>query len=367
MVAGRADECVAADGTLTLCFSFLYVEMLIELRRTFGAMQKIDMHTHLLPERLPDFAAKFGYGDFITLEHHQQGFARMMKGGVFFREIGRNCWDPEVRKSEYMLYKCPVQVVSTIPVMFSYWAKPADCLDLSMFLNDHLAGVVEDYPEHYIALGTIPMQGTDLAIQELERLHGLGFPGVQIGSNVNQRNLDEPDFFPIFEACDRLGLAVFVHPWAMMGESDMKKYWLPWLVGMPAETARAACSMIFGGVLERLPNLRVCFAHAGGSLIPTIGRIQHGFECRPDLVAIDNPVPPRSYLGKFWVDSATHDPQLLRYILDVVGDDKVCLGTDYPFPLGDLSIGQFIEQMDLTPETIEKIFYRNTLDWLGGA
>ena len=324
------------------------------------------MHTHLLPERLPNFADKFGYGDFIHLQHHRKGFARMMKGEVFFREIGENCWDPQVRIHEYARYHTPVQVVCTIPVMFSYWAKPQDCLDLSQFLNDHLAGIVEDFPEHYIALGTIPMQDTDLAIKELERLKTLGFPGVQIGSNVNQLNLGEAQFYPIFEACAALDMAVFVHPWEMMGEADMKKYWLPWLVGMPAETARAAASMIFSGVLERLPGLRVCFAHAGGSLIPTIGRLEHGFNCRPDLVAIDNPVTPRHYLGKFWVDSATHDPQLLRYILDVVGETKVCMGTDYPFPLGDLEIGTFIEKMGFTENTLERIMYKNTLEWLYG-
>ncbi|MBK6931774.1 MAG: amidohydrolase [Saprospirales bacterium] len=330
-------------------------------------MHKIDMHTHLLPERLPNFANKFGYGDFIHLEHHRQGFARMMKGNAFFREIGNNCWDPQVRIDEYMAYKTPVQVVCTIPVMFSYWAKPADCLSLSQFLNDHLAGVVDDYPEHYIALGTLPMQDTELALQELQRLKEMGFPGVQIGSNVNQINLSEAQFFPIFEACQELNMAVFIHPWEMMGQEYMPKYWLPWLVGMPAETSRAVCSLIFGGILERLPKLRFCFAHAGGSFLPTIGRIQHGYECRPDLVAIDNKQSPRHYLGKFWVDSATHDPQLLRFILDVAGEDRVCLGTDYPFPLGDLEIGTFIEKMNLPESILEKIFYKNTLEWLYGT
>lgn len=329
-------------------------------------MRKIDMHTHILPEKLPNFAEKFGYGDFIHLVHEREGFANMMKGGVFFREIAKNCWDPEVRIREYELFRTSVQIVCTIPVMFSYWAKPEDCLDLSMFLNDHLAGITDDYPERYIALGTVPMQDTDLAIRELQRLKELDFPGVQIGSNINGQNLSEPRFFPFFEACQELDMAVFIHPWEMMGEGDMKKYWLPWLVGMPAETARAACSLIFGGVLERLPRLRVCFAHAGGSLVPTIGRIEHGFNCRPDLVAIDNPVTPRHYLNKIWYDSATHDPQLLRYILEVVGDDRVCLGTDYPFPLGDLEIGAFIEQMELPAETVERIFYKNTIAWLYG-
>jgi aminocarboxymuconate-semialdehyde decarboxylase len=328
--------------------------------------QKIDMHTHLLPERLPNFAEKFGYGDFIHLVHERPGFANMMKGNAFFREIAQNCWDPKVRIDEYALFHTPVQVVCTIPVMFSYWAKPRDCADLSMFLNDHLHGVSEDYPEHYIPLGTLPMQDTDLALAELERLNELGFPGVQIGSNVNQANLGESQFFPIFEACERLNMAVLVHPWEMMGEADMRKYWLPWLVGMPAETSRAICSLIFGGVMERLPKLRFCFAHAGGAFIPTIGRIQHGFECRPDLVAIDNTVAPRDYLGRFWVDSATHDPKLLRYILDAIGDERVCLGTDYPFPLGDLEIGAFIEKMDLSKQTMENIFHANTIAWLYG-
>lgn len=327
-------------------------------------MLKIDMHTHVLPETLPRFAEKFGYGDFIHLEHHMPGRARMMKGTQFFREIASNCWDAEERIAEYALFHTQVQVVCTIPVMFSYWAQGRDCLEISMFLNDHITQLVHDYPQNYIGLGTVPMQDADLAIKELARCKEIGLVGIQIGSNINDQNLGEPAFFPIFQACAELGLALFVHPWNMMGQQHMQKYWLPWLVGMPAETTRAMCSMIFSGVLEKLPDLRVCFAHAGGSFLPTIGRIEHGFNCRPDLVAIDNPVNPREYLGKFWVDCITHDPAMLRYILDTAGEDKVCLGSDYPFPLGDLEIGAFIEKMDLPEATIQKIFSKNTLDWL---
>jgi aminocarboxymuconate-semialdehyde decarboxylase len=170
---------------------------------------------------------------------------------------------------------------------------------------------------------------------------------------------------PIFEACEKLGLAVLVHPWNMMGQKNMQRYWLPWLVGMPAETSRAMCSMILGGILEKFPSLRVNFAHAGGSFMSTIGRIQHGFDCRPDLVAIDNNIPPKNYLGKFWVDSITHDPLMLEYVLKLQGSMRITLGSDYPFPLGDLEIGKFIEDMNLDDSIKEDIFANAPLEWLG--
>lgn len=326
---------------------------------------KIDMHTHILPHSIPNFAEKFGYGDFISLLHHKPDAARMMKGDKFFREIQSNCWDPKIRIEEYAKFNTHIQVVCTIPVMFSYWAKPDDCLDLSMYLNDHIAEVVDQHPKHYIGLGTVPMQDPDLAVQELERIKKLGMPGVQIGSNINNHNLSKPRFFEFFEACESLDMAILIHPWEMMGKEYMEKYWLPWLVGMPAETARAAASLIFGGVFERYPKLRVCFAHAGGSLLSTIGRLEHGFHCRPDLVAVHNDVNPRDYLGKFWVDSITHDPAFLKYVIDLIGSDKVCLGSDYPFPLGDLEIGKFISEMELPQEDIDHIFFQSALDWLG--
>ncbi|MFM8242770.1 MAG: amidohydrolase family protein, partial [Crocinitomicaceae bacterium] len=203
-----------------------------------------------------------------------------------------------------------------------------------------------------------------LALQELDRIKSIGLVGIQIGSNINDENLNEEKFFTIFQACERLDLAVMVHPWQMMGFDSMKKYWLPWLVGMPAETSRAACSLIFGGVLEKLPNLRVCFSHAGGSFLPTLGRIEHGFNCRPDLVAVDNERNPREYLGKFWVDCITHDIDALNYILKLQGSKRVCLGSDYPFPLGDLEIGKFIEDSNLPIEVKEDIFSISTLEWL---
>ena len=327
-------------------------------------MLKIDMHTHIIPKNMPNWTEKFGYGKFIHLEHNLDNSANMMQGGNFFRRIEENCWNEKQRITEYEKFNTQVQVVCTIPVLFSYWAKPKDCLELSEFLNDHIAALIQHYPKNYIGLATIPMQDSEIAIKELERAKSIGLVGIQIGSNINDENLSEEKFFPIFEACERLGMAVLIHPWQMMGFGSMEKYWLPWLVGMPAETSRAACSMIFGGILERLPNLRICFSHAGGSFLPTIGRIEHGFNSRPDLVAIDNPINPRDYLGKFWVDCITHDIEALKYILKLQGSKRVCLGSDYPFPLGDLEIGKFITESDLDKDAIIDIFSNSTLEWL---
>ncbi|MDZ4752531.1 MAG: amidohydrolase family protein [Flavobacteriales bacterium] len=326
---------------------------------------KIDTHTHLMPKNLPDWSKKFGYGSFIHLDHHRDGFARMMQGEKFFREIASNCWDPALRIEEYATFQTKVQVVCTIPVLFAYWAKPEDCMEVSRFLNDDLAEAFHKFPKNYVGLATLPMQDPELAVKEIDRCRKIGFRGIQIGSNVNGKNLNEPFFFPIWEALEKNNMCVLVHPWEMMGQDQMARYWLPWLVGMPAETSRAVCSLIFGGIFDKFPGIRFNFAHAGGSFIPTIGRIEHGFNCRPDLVALDNPVNPREYLGKFWVDSATHDPQLLKYIIEVVGSEKITLGTDYPFPLGDLEIGKFISEMDITQEDRDNIFYKAPLEWLG--
>ncbi len=328
-------------------------------------MLKIDIHTHILPKEIPDWKRRFGYGGFIRLEHHKPCCARMLKDdGKFFREVEDNVWSAERRIGECDSFGVNVQVLSTVPVMFSYWAKPQDGAEISKFLNDGIAEVVTKFPKRFIGLGTVPMQDAKLAIQELERCKRIGLVGVQIGTNVNQLNLGEPQFFDFFAACEESEMAVFVHPWEMMGEAEMQKYWLPWLVGMPAETSRAICSLIFSGVLERLPNLRVCFAHGGGSFPFTLGRIEHGFKARPDLCAVDNPKSPRDYLGKFWLDSLVHESAMLNYLIKLAGADKVALGTDYPFPLGEEIAGTLIESMSFDEITKEKLLHGAALEWL---
>lgn len=325
----------------------------------------IDIHTHILPENIPNFREQFGYGGFISLDHHKPCCARMMMDDHFFREVDENCWSPEARMKECDEQMVDVQVLSTVPVMFSYWAKDEDTLAVSRFFNDHIAEIVKKYPKRFVGLGTLPMQNEAMALAELKRCKEIGLKGIEMGSHINDWNLDRPELFAIFEACQELDMCVFVHPWDMMGKDKMEKYWLPWLVGMPAETSLAICSMIFGGVFERLPKLRVAFAHGGGSFPATIGRIEHGFKVRPDLCAVDNNVNPKEYLGKFYIDSLVHDNRMLDYVVDLMGADKICLGTDYPFPLGELQPGTLIHSMDYTDEKKEQLLSGSALDWLG--
>lgn len=326
---------------------------------------KIDIHTHILPKNWPDLKERYGYGGFVQLEHHKCDCARMMVDGKFFREVQDNCWSPEVRMKDCDHHGVHVQVLSTVPVMFNYWAKPEDTLDLSRFLNDHIAEVVERYPTRFVGLGTLPMQSPKLAIQELERcVKELGLAGVQIGSHINDWNLNDENLFEVFAAAEELGAAVFVHPWDMVGKEKMQKYWMPWLVGMPAESSLAICSMIFGGVLERLPNLRIAFAHGGGSFPATLGRIEHAYEVRPDLMRVDNPHHPRKYLEQIYLDTLVHDPKMLEYLVDLMGPHKLALGTDYPFPLGELEPGKLIESMNYDKAISDRLLHGTALEWL---
>jgi len=327
---------------------------------------KIDIHTHILPENLNDVTGKFTDSRFLTIDPIDKTSAMLKKDGKSFRKVDCNCWNHQARINDCDDTKVNMQVLSTLPVLFSYWAQDDECLALSQFLNNHIAHICREEPQRFIGLGTIPMQNTDMAISEMERcVNELKFPGIEIGSNINGKNLSIEKFQPIFEHAEKIGCSIFVHPWEMMGQENMQKYWLPWLVGMPAETSRAICSIIFGGVLDKFPDLKFAFSHGGGAFYFTIGRIDHGYKVRPDLCAIDNAKLPSSYLKHFYVDSLVHDEKSISFLLDKMGPEQIALGSDYPFQLGEHHPGKLIEEMDLSNSIKQRILAGTALEWLG--
>ena len=329
-------------------------------------MFKIDIHTHILPENLNEVTGRFSDPRFLKIDPIDARFIMLNKDGKEFRKVNCNCWDHKERIKECDNTKVNIQVLSTIPVLFSYWAKDDEGLTLAQFLNDHISRIINNVPDRFIGIGTIPMQKTEFAIKEMDRcINELKLPGIQIGSNINGENLSSEKFHPIFEHAEKLGSSIFVHPWEMMGQTDMEKYWLPWLVGMPAETSRAICSIIFGGILEKYPNLKIAFAHGGGSFPFTTGRIDHGYRMRPDLCSIDNAKLPSSYMKHFYIDSLVHDENTMRFLLETVGAEQIALGSDYPFPLGEQHPGKLIEEMDLTDSTKQRLLAGTALEWLG--
>jgi len=329
---------------------------------------KIDIHNHILPRNLPDLEKRYGCQGFLSYHScNQKGKIELKKNGKHFRIVEENCWNADARISEMDQMGVTIQALSTVPVMFSYWANAKDALDVSQIINRDLNECIKKHPKRFVGLGNVPMQDPQLAASEMRRcVKEYNFSGVQIGSHINDWNLDAPELLPFWKEANDLECAVFIHPWDMQLGGRMSKYWAPWLVGMPGETAHAIQCMLFGGVLQRFPKLKVCFAHGGGAFPFTVGRFEKGFKCRPDLCATDTNVPPTKQLGSFYTDSLVHSEKSLQLLVDVIGEDKIMLGTDYPFPLGEDEAGKLIENHPTLQQSVkEKMLFLNALNFLG--
>jgi aminocarboxymuconate-semialdehyde decarboxylase len=326
---------------------------------------RVDFHAHIIPGNFPDFEEKYGDNRFPTLQHTCDCGAEIYKDGKSFRKLDDNAWDPEKRIAQMDEEGIDVQVLSPIPVTFTYWADAEKCLELSKAQNDFIASVVAEYPNRFAGLGTVPLQDADLAIAEMERaINELGLKGIEIGSNANGKTLDDPEILRFIEAAAKMDVPIFVHPWATVGVERMPRHNFMYSIGMPSETALAAASLIFSGILEKHPNLKICFSHGGGSFPYVLARIDQAWESWPSIRTTEE--KPSHYAQKLYFDTLVYDPKNLQFMIDKFGTDKLMAGSDYPFVLREVPSGKVVDAMDnLSDEDRKKMLGENAIQFLG--
>lgn len=329
-----------------------------------NVLRAIDVHTHIMPPKWEDFASRFGISGWPAVRHNSSCSATIMLGDREFRHITDQCFAPVRRIEDMDRERIKRQLISPIPVLFCYWGPPEATADFARVQNDFIMKTVADHPDRFLGAGTLPMQSPRHAIVELERIAGMGFRVVEIGTNVGGLYLDHPSVVEVLEAAAELDVAVFVHPWDALGEDRLKSYYLPHMVALPADTAAAIARLIFGGVLDRLTKLRIAFAHGGGTFIPLLGRFDHGHRVRPEAKVFTGR-SPSEYLDRLYFDSITHDPTMLEILCRRVGSARVMLGSDYPFDMGVEHPLETFKGVSLSADDLENILYRSAERFLG--
>ena len=328
-------------------------------------MPIIDIHNHFFPRSWPDLAERYGTPDWPWIKHTEPGKAEIRVGHRFFRNIYCACWDPEVRLQEMDRDGVEMQVLSTTPVLFAYERPVEHALDCAQMFNDAALELCAQGKGRLKSLCQVPLQDIDASCKELSRCMRAGHLGVQIGNHVGEKNLDDPGIVTFLHHCADVGAAVLVHPWDMLGQTRMPKYMMPWTVGMPAETQLGIVAMILGAAFDKLPpNLRICFAHGGGSFAFLLGRLENAWQHHPVARGICE-LAPSAYLNRFFVDSAVFDKRALQFLVETMGAERVMLGSDYPFPLGEHGIGNLIRSSRLTSRAKEQLLGENALQFLG--
>lgn len=325
---------------------------------------RVDFHTHIIPAEFPDLNEKYGDSRWPVLEQTCACGANIMVAGKVFREVTDQVWRPEKRIQDMDRENVDIQVLSPIPVTFSYWAPVEAALEMSRLQNDYIAETVQANPDRFVGLGTVPLQDVNAAIREMERcMNELGLHGIEIGTNVNGENLDSPRLVPFFEAAEAMDVPLFIHPWETLARDRTPRHNFLYTVGMPSETALAAASLIWSGVMETFPKLKICFAHGGGSFPYILPRLDQGWQVWPHLRLTT--YPPSHYAKNFYFDSLVYDPMNIRYLIERFGHERVIMGSDYPFLLREIPPGQVIDEMsDLEPEVKRAILGENALNFL---
>ena len=325
----------------------------------------VDIHSHFYPDTIPDLSTRFG-GQWPGFRHTAPGRGMITLGNQDYRPVYEACWNPALRLEEMDRDGIDIQIMCATPLLFAYDKPVSQALDCARLLNDAALELCRHAPGRLKALCQVPLQDIDAACNEVSRAVGAGHIGVQIGNHVGPRNLDDAGLITFLQHCATEGVPVLVHPWDMMAPERMPRYMLQWLVAMPAETQLSILSLILSGAFERLPDtLRICFAHGGGSFAFLLGRVENAWQNR-DIVRQDCPHPASYYTDRFYTDSAVFDEAALALLVGVMGEERVMLGSDYPFPLGEQRIGALIKNSNaFSAETKSRLSGGNAVDFFG--
>ncbi len=294
----------------------------------------IDVHAHILPEETIRLLQKTAPSLALRIQPLDERSGILEIAGITQKPFPREAWDLEWRFRDMDASGVDIQLLSNTPQTFLYEQEAALGAECAEIQNDQIAALVGKYPDRFRGLATLPMQAPEMAARELRRAMGSrGLLGFHLASHIRGRNLDDPTLEPVWEAAQELGAFVFVHPFKVAAADRLKSYYLTNLIGNPLETTIAAASLIFGGVIERYPEITFCFAHGGGFTPYQAGRFIHGWNVRPEPKQFLQRGPAES-LGRIYYDTILHSDAMLQLLIGAVGASRVILGSDYPFDMG---------------------------------
>jgi aminocarboxymuconate-semialdehyde decarboxylase len=327
----------------------------------------IDVHTHYVPFGWPEIASQTGaVAEWPWLRVESEHDAMIMLGSREFRRIGSQCWDAERRLADMDANGIDIQVVSPTPVFFNYARPAGEAMKVSRIFNDLALEICSPAPDRLLPFAQVPLQDTDAACAELERCRAAGHAGVEIGNHVGDLDLDDAGIVTFLQHCGAIGMPVFVHPWDLSSSPRLDRWMGQWLTGMPAETHLSILALILGGGFDALSHdLRICFAHGGGSFPFWLGRVENAWHSRPDVIATSEH-PPSHYIGRFSVDSVVFSEPAPRLLVDTLGAEQVMLGSDYPYPLGEADVGSLVRGASfLSAEERTALLGTNAVRYLG--
>lgn len=325
---------------------------------------RIDVHSHYMSQSVMADIGRVGDKCATPLEVRADGKTFIHTPERPYGPIKPTFYDLNLRLDFMKQHSIDKQVLTAPPFLFYYWSDTPEAQSLMRSENDAIAEAVAKHPDRLIGLATVMLQDAEASVAECQRAKAMGLRGIEIGSNVNDISLADPKFWRFFETAEALDMAIAIHPHNVVGRDLMDDFHLRNLIGFPADTTLAAAKLIFSGVLDKFPRLRICLGQAGGFLPYIIGRLDTGFHARPECRRnISN--PPSSYLRHFYYDSIIHSATVAPFLISSVGPERLMLGTDFPFDMGQTSpIADLDAQRHLTPEQREQIDWRTAAEFL---